>query len=135
MTRFTRFAAVALAGAAFISTAAYAASEAAGKWDLVADVQGQQLKSTMTVAEAAGGYTVDIVDVAPEGGGDGGFGPMTSTISEVAVDGSVLTFKRHLSSDAFQVDLTYKLTATGDSLAGEASSDFGPTAITGTRAK
>ncbi len=98
------------------------------------------MKSTMTVAEAGGAYTVDITDVPPEappGGGDGApaFGPMKSTISDVAVDGSVLTFKRHLASDQFNIDLTYKATVTGNTLTATAGSEYGDTPVTGTRAQ
>ena len=134
MTRFVRFAAVALATSALYAAPSFAASAVDGKWNLVADTQMGQMKSTLTVAEAGGAATVEMVDVAPEGGDAGGMGPMKSTISDVKLDGSVLTFKRHLASDQFNIDLTYKLTVTGDALAGEAASDFGPTPITGTRA-
>lgn len=132
MTRFVRFAAVALAGAALYAAPSLAAEGAAGKWNIVADAQGQEFKSNMTVTEAGGAYTVD---VQPDpSGGDGGLGPMKSTVSDVKVEGAVLSFKQHLASDAFNIDLTYKLTVSGDTLAGEANSDFGPTAIKGTRA-
>jgi hypothetical protein len=132
MTRFVRFAAVALAGAALYASPSFAAADAVGTWNIVADAQGQQFKSTMVVAEAGGAYTVDVQPVA--GGDDGGIGPMKSTISEVKLEGQVLSFKQHLDSEAFKIDLTYKLTVNGTALTGEANSDFGPTAITGTRA-
>ena len=54
---------------------------------------------------------------------------------EVKVDGEVLSFKQHLDSDQFKIDLTYTLTVSGNTLTGEANSDFGPTPITGTRAQ
>ena len=131
MTRFVRFATVALAGAALYATPSLAADAAIGKWDIVADAQGQQFKSAMTVADAGGGaYTVDV-----EPQGESPMGPMKSTVSDVKVESGVVTFKQHLASDQFNMDLTYKLTVAGDTLSGEASSDFGPTPITGTRAK
>ena len=133
MTRFVRFAAVALTASALYASPSYAASDVAGKWNIVADAQGQQFKSTMTVADNGGGaYTVD---VQPEAGADGGPPPMKSTVSEAKVEGEVLNFKQHIDSDQFKLDLTYKLTVAGNTLAGEANSDFGPTAITGTRAQ
>jgi hypothetical protein len=94
------------------------------------------MKSTMTVSESGGAYTVEIADAPPEGGGAAGgppMGPMESSISDVAVDGSKITFKRSLKSDQFTIDLNYELTADGDSISGKAGSDFGDSAITGTR--
>jgi hypothetical protein len=129
MSRFTRFAAAAIVATALYSTAAYAAG-VAGKWDLVAEAQGQQFKATMTVTENAGAYAVEIVDAPSEGG----FGPLTGTITDVAVSGNELSFKRNITGD-FAFTLNYKLTVDGDTLKGEAGSDFGPSTVTGTRTK
>ncbi|WEK45800.1 MAG: hypothetical protein P0Y56_12270 [Candidatus Andeanibacterium colombiense] len=130
MTRFVRLAAVALAGAALYASPSYAASEAVGKWNIVADAQGQQYKSSLTVAEGAdGSYTADIQQ------DEGPMGPMKSSVSEVKVDGAMVSFKQHIATDQMNLDLTYKLTVTGDTLAGEANADFGAIPITGTRAK
>ncbi|MBO9498933.1 MAG: hypothetical protein J7496_13715 [Novosphingobium sp.] len=130
MTRFVRLAAIALAATAVYATPSYAASDVAGTWTIAADAQGQQFKSTLTVAEGDGGaFTVDVQPL-----GESPMGPMKSTISEVKVDGEMLSFKQHLDSDQFKIDLTYTLTVSGNSLSGEANSDFGPTPITGTRA-
>jgi len=136
MFRKAGIAAAVLAGSLLVAAPAFAAG-IAGKWNLVADTQMGQFKSTMTVAQAGDAYTVDIVDTPPEGGdaaGGPGLGEMKSTISEVAVDGDTLTFKRALSG-GFEITLNYTLTVDGDAIAGEAGSDFGPTAITGTRAE
>lgn len=130
MTTFKAIAALVLTTSAIHASPAYAASAVAGKWDIVAEAQGMQFKSTLTIAEAPGGYTVEIVDVPS----DGGFPPMQGTISDVSVNGSEITFKRNITGD-FALTLNYKLTATGDTLAGEASSDFGPSTVKGTRAK
>lgn len=129
MSRLARFAAAAFVSAAIYASPAYAA-DMAGKWDLVAEAQGMQFKSTMTVTENAGAYAVDIVDAPMEGG----FGPMTGTITDIAVNGNELSFKRNITGD-FALTLNYKLTLDGDTLKGEASSDFGPSTVTGTRAK
>lgn len=136
MIRFKHFAgAAALFAAAYSMPALAQSSPAVGKWDIAASTQMGEFKSTMTVAEANGAYTVDIVDVPMEApAGAPAMGEMTSTVSNVAVSGSELTFKRSLSG-AMSMDLNYKLTVEGDTLKGEAGSDFGPTAITGTRAK
>ena len=129
MSNFTRFAAAALAATVLVGSPAYAA-DVSGKWDLVADAQGMQFKSTMTVTENAGAYAIDIVDAPMEGG----FGPMTGTISDIAVNGNELSFKRNITGD-FAFTISYKLTVDGDTLKGEAGSDFGPSTVTGTRAK
>jgi len=129
MSRFTRFAATAFVAAAIYAAPAYAAG-VAGKWDIVAEAQGQQFKSTLTVTEAAGAYTVEVVDVPAEGG----FPPMASTTSDIVVNGNELAFKRNITGD-FAFTLNYKLTVDGDTMKGEANSDFGPAPITGTRAK
>ena len=136
MSRFSRFAAAALAGAALIATPAYAEG-VVGTWNLVAATQMGEFKTTMTVAEADGGFTVEMVDVPPEEGAAAGGPPMDfeSSISEVTVEGSDLKFKRALSNPQFSMDLSYALTADGDSISGSANSDFGPTPITGTRAQ
>ena len=137
MSYFKSTAAAALAATAVCAAPAVAQDSAlVGTWDLVAATQMGEMKSTMTVAEADGGYTVEIVDVAPEGGAGGG--PemeFESSISDVAVDGNSITFKRSLSSPQFSVDLSYELAADGDSVSGNAGSDFGDSAITGTRAE
>lgn len=133
MSIFKPIAAAAVFGAAVVSTPVLAA-DVAGKWDIVADTQMGQFKSILTVAEDAGAYSVEIVDVPPEdGAGAPPMGEMKSTISDVAVDGDTLTFKRALSG-GFEMTLNYKLTVDGDAISGEAGSDFGPTPISGTRA-
>jgi hypothetical protein len=135
MSLFTRFVAAALVGSAFAATPAYA-SDVAGKWNIVAATQMGEFKATMTVAEADGAFTVAIEDIPPEGGAGGGgdLGAMESTISDVAVNGQELSFTRSLTG-AFAMVLSYKLTVDGDTMTGEAGSDFGPTPITGTRAE
>lgn len=129
MSKFARFAATAFVAAAIHCSPAYAAG-VAGKWDIVAEAQGQQFKSTLTVTEAAGAYAVEVADVPTEGG----FPPMASTTSDIVVNGNELSFKRNITGD-FAFTLNYKLTVDGDTLKGEATSDFGPAPITGTRAK
>ena len=137
MIRITQhFAGIAIACAALIAAPAAAqSSPAVGKWDIVAATQMGELKSTMTVTEANGAYSVDVVDAPMDApAGAPAMGEMTSTISDVAVNGPELTFTRSLSG-AMAMKLSYKLTVEGDTLKGEAGSDFGPTAITGTRAQ
>lgn len=137
MTGFARIAAAAFAGAALFCTPAMAhASDVLGKWDLVADTQMGQMKSTMTVSEGDGGYQVVIEDAPMEGAPAGG--PemqMESSISDVVVEGSEFSFTRQLKSPQFTMDLAYSGSVEGDSLSGKAGSDFGDSTISGTRAK
>ena len=66
MTRFVRFAAVTLAASALYATPSFAASAVDGKWNLVADTQMGQMKSTLTVAEAGGAGVARAGDDAGE---------------------------------------------------------------------
>ncbi|HSG33093.1 MAG TPA: hypothetical protein VLA37_01055 [Sphingomonadaceae bacterium] len=136
MNRIIRISAIALAGAALYASPAYA-SDVVGTWNLTAATQMGEFKSSLTVSETDGGYTVEMEDVPPEGGGAAGGPPMEfdSSISDVAVEGNKLTFKRALSNPQFSMVLSYTLDAAGDAISGSANSDFGPTPITGTRAE
>ena len=128
-------AAVALAGAAFVSVPAFAAdSPIVGTWATEAKSDFGTFKSTWTVAQDGNGYTVDVKDAPMEGAGaPAGGDPPKSTISDVAVDGSTLTFNRELVMGDMTIKLAYKVTADGDTLAGQTHSDFGDIPITGTR--
>ena len=137
MLRKTAFAALA-AAAATVAVPAFAASPVVGTWDTAVQVQDNTIKSTVTIAEAGGGYTVDIKD-GPMPGAPGGpegaaAAPMPSQISDIAVNGSTVTFKRHLTTPQGAMDLGYTLTADGTKLSGMVKSDFGDIPVTGTRA-
>ena len=126
------FAALA-AGLSLMTAPALAqSSPVVGTWATAVDVQGSKIESTMTVAAANGGYTVDIKD-GPMPGAPADAPPMASTISDIAVDGAKLTFKRALTTPQGAMNLTYTATAAGNTLTGEIVSDFGPIALTGTR--
>ncbi len=136
MLRKTAFALLAT-GTVLIAAPAYAASPVVGTWDTAIQVQDNTIKSTVTVAQAGSGYTVDIKD-GPMPGGPGGpegaaAAPMPSQISDVAVNGSTITFKRHLTTPQGAMDLGYTLTADGSKLTGTVKSDFGDIPVTGTR--
>ena len=131
-------AALAAAGAMFAATPAFAAdSPVAGTWATEAKSDFGTFKSTWTVADNNGTYTVDVKDAPPEGGAGGGDGapppPSKSTISNVAVDGNTLTFDRELVMGDMTIKLSYKVTADGNALTGTTHSDFGDIPITGTR--
>jgi opacity protein-like surface antigen len=132
--RQLRFAALAVA-AIVVATPAFAAdSPVAGTWATEAKSDFGTFKSTWTVAESGGTYTVDVKDAPQEGGPGGGDGaPPKSTISNVAVDGSTLTFDRELVMGDMTIKLSYKVTADGNNLTGQTHSDFGDIPITGTR--
>ena len=137
--RQLRFA-LAAAGAMTLATPALAAdSPVAGTWATEAKSDFGTFKSTWTVANNNGTYTIDVKDAPPEGGPPGGDAggappaPPKSTISNVAVDGSTLTFDRELVMGDMTIKLAYKVTADGNTLTGQTHSDFGDIPITGTR--
>ena len=119
-------------GAALVAAPAMAAGSPVGTWDTAVDVQGMKITAELTVAQAAGGYTVAIKD-GPMPGAPADAPPMESKVSDVAVDGSKLTFKRAVVTPQGAMNLTYTLNVDGDALSGEVGSDFGPIPITGTR--
>lgn len=128
-----RFAALAAATALFATTPAFAADSAVvGTWATEAKSDFGTFKSTWTVAQNGGTYTIDVKDV-PQEGGPGGGEPPKSTISNVAVDGNTLTFDRELVMGDMTIKLAYKVTADGNALTGQTHSDFGDIPITGTR--
>jgi len=132
MSRTIAFAA-ALAAASFAAPALAAGSPAVGAWDIVAETQMGKFESTLTVAEAGGTYTVAIED-KPMTGPDGAAMPaMPSTVSDVKVDGNAFSFKRTIDFQGQAIALSYEGAVDGDKLTATASSDFGPTPITGTR--
>jgi hypothetical protein len=132
MFKTIRFAAL-VAGASMMASPALAqSSPVLGTWATAIDLQGTKLESTWIVAEANGAYTVEIKDGAMPGA-PADAPPPPSTISDVVVDGAKLTFKRAITLEQGPINLAYTTTVTGDTLAGEIVSDFGPIAVTGTR--
>ena len=133
--RQLRFAALAAAGALFVSAPAFAAdSPVVGTWATEAKSDFGTFKSTWTVTDNNGTYAIDVKDAPMDGapGGGGGASPK-STISNVAVSGNTLTFDRELVMGDMTIKLAYKVTADGNTLAGQTHSDFGDIPITGTR--
>ena len=135
-----RFAVIAAAGALLAASPAFAAdSPVAGTWATVAKSDFGTFKSTWTVAQSGGAYTIDVKDAPPEGGAPGGdaggapSAPPKSTISDVMVDGNTLSFNRELVMGDMTIKLAYKVTADGNMLTGQTHSDFGDIPITGTR--
>jgi hypothetical protein len=133
--RQLRFAALA-AVAMFAATPAFAAdSPIAGTWATEAKSDFGTFKSTWTVAESNGTYTIDVKDAPPEGGADAGGPPppSKSTISDVKVEGNKLTFKRQLVMGDMTIDLNYDVTVDGSAMTGTTHSSFGDIPITGTK--
>ena len=137
--RQLRFAALAAAAMVFATPAMAADSPVVGTWATEAKSDFGTFKSTWTVANNNGTYTIDVKDAPPEGGPPGGDAggappaPPKSTISNVAVDGSTLTFDRELVMGDMTIKLAYKVTADGNALTGVTHSDFGDIPITGTK--
>lgn len=133
MFRTIRFAALAF-GATLIAAPALAAdSPVVGTWATVAETEMGNFEATMTVAEAGGGYTVEMVD-APMTGPDGSAAPaMASTISDVKVEGSKFAFKRTIDFQGQGMVLSYEGAVDGDTLTASANSDFGAVPVKGTR--
>ena len=132
MFRKTGLAALA-AALSLASAPAFAASPVVGNWAAKINVMETTIESTITVAEAAGGaYTVEIKD-GPMPGAPPEAAAMPSTISDVAVEGSKLSFKRKLTTPQGEMDLAYALTADGNALTGEINSSFGAIPLTATR--
>jgi hypothetical protein len=132
MLKSVRFAALAAAASLMAAPALAADSPVVGTWATAVDVQGQKIEAELTVAQEGDAYTVAIKD-GPMPGAPADAPPMPSTISDVAVEGSKLTFKRKLTTPQGEMNLTYTANVSGDTLTGEVGSDFGPIAMTGTR--
>jgi hypothetical protein len=133
MIRTIRFAALTAAASLLATPALAADSPVVGSWSTVAETEMGNFESTMTVAEADGSYTVEMVD-APMTGPDGSAAPaMASTISDVQVDGSKFSFKRTIDFQGQGMVLSYSGTVDGNTLTAEANSDFGAVPVKGTR--
>lgn len=130
---FRKFAFAAAATASLLAMPGFAqSSPVVGSWATKISIGEGTIESTMTVAQAGGGHTVEIVD-GPMPGAPADAPAMPSTISDVKVDGSTITFNRKLTTPQGEMALAYKGTVTGNEFAGEINSDFGAIPITGTR--
>jgi len=132
MIRKTALAVLAAGFSMMAAPVAAQGSPVLGTWATKVDVQGTMIESTMTVAQAGGGYSVEIKD-GPMPGAPADAPAMPSTISDVQVDGAKLAFKRKLTTPQGEMNLAYAGTATGNQFTGEIQSDFGAIPITGTR--
>ena len=132
MLKSVRFAALVAAASLMTAPALAADSPVVGTWDTAIDMQGQKVTAEWTVAQAGDAYTVTIKD-GPFPGAPADAPAMPSAISDVAVDGAKLTFKRKLTTPQGEMNLTYTANVSGDVLTGEVNSEFGPIAMTGTR--
>ena len=135
MFKTIRFAAL-VAGASLMAVPALAqSSPVVGKWNTESVTDFGTFRATMTVAQEGGAYTVNIQDIAPEGGaGAGGGGAMPSTISDVVVDGSKFSFKRKLTTPQGEMNFSYTGAVEGDKLTAEVDTgQFGKIPFTGTR--
>lgn len=133
MLKSLRLAALA-AGSSLLAVPALAAdSPVVGTWNTEAVTDFGTFKSTMTIAEANGVYTIDIKDVPIEGAPPSPPSP-PGAITDVVVDGAKLSFKRKLTTPQGEMNFTYTGTVEGDKLTAEVDTgEFGKIPITGTR--
>jgi len=130
MTIFTRLAAAAAFGSAMIAAPAIAQeSPVVGSWETAMETPMGNFSATLKLSHVDGAYVVEMAEQMPEGSP-----AMESAISNVAVEGSTLTFDRSLTTPQGPMELKYSFTADGDAITGAANSEFGAMAITGTRA-
>jgi len=133
MLKTIRFAALA-AGASLMAVPALAAgSPVVGSWATEAVTDFGTFKSTVTVTEANGTYTVDIKDVPLEGAPPSPPSP-PGAITDVVVDGANFSFKRKLTTPQGDMQLSYTGKVEGDKLTAQVDTGaFGVLPVTGTR--
>ena len=133
MLKSIRFAVLA-AGATLMAAPALAAdSPVVGTWNTEAVTDFGTFKSTMTVAEAGGAYTIDIKDVPIEGAPPAPPSP-PGAITDVVVDGATFSFKRKLTTPQGEMNFSYTGAVEGDKLTAEVDTgQFGKIPVTGTR--
>ena len=133
MLKKTIFGALALGAANLAMPALAQSSPTLGSWATEAVTDFGTFKATMTIAQSGGAYTVAMVD-APQTGPDGQPAPtMTSTISDVQVDGANFSFTRTIDFQGMPVVLKYTGSVDGNNLTATANSDFGAIPVKGTR--
>ena len=128
------FAALAAAASLIAAPALAADSPVVGTWDTEAATDFGTFKATMTIAEADGGYTIDIKDVPLEGAPPAPPSP-PGAITDVVVDGAKFSFKRKLTTPQGELTMTYNGSVDGDKMTAEADiGEFGKIPVTGSRA-
>lgn len=133
MLKSIRFAALAMGASLLAAPALVADSPVVGTWNTEAVTDFGTFKATMTVAEAAGAYTVDIKDVPAEGAPPAPPAPEGS-VSDVVVDGANFSFKRKLTTPQGDMTLSYTGSVEGDKLTAQVDTgQFGTIPVTGTR--
>ncbi len=133
MLKAVRLAALSAAASLMAAPAIAADSPVVGVWNTEAVTDFGTFKATMTVTEAADGYTIDFQDIPPEGAPAGPPGP-AGTISDVVVDGANFSFKRQLTTPGGDMTLSYTGSVEGDKLSAQVDTgQFGTIPVTGTR--
>ena len=133
MFKTIRFAALVAAASLVTSPALAAGSPVVGTWNTEAVTDFGTFKATMTVAEANGGYSIDIKDVPLEGAPPTPPSP-AGAITDVTVDGANFSFKRKLTTPQGDMTLSYAGKVEGDKLTAEVDTgEFGKIPVTGTR--
>jgi hypothetical protein len=133
MFKTVRFAALAAAASLMAAPALAADSPVVGVWNTEAVTDFGTFKSTMTVAEANGAYTIDIKDVPIEGAPPSPPSP-PGAITDVVVDGAKFSFKRKLATPQGEMNFSYTGTVEGDKLTADVDTgQFGKIPVTGVR--
>lgn len=133
MLKSLRFAIVAASASLVAAPALAADSPVVGTWNTEAVTDFGTFKSTMTVAEAGGAYSIDIKDVPIEGAPPAPPSP-PGAITDVVVDGASFSFKRKLTTPQGEMNFSYTGTVEGDKLTAEVDTgQFGKIPVTGTR--
>lgn len=133
MLKSPRFAIVAASASLVAAPALAADSPVVGTWNTEAVTDFGTFKSTMTVAEAGGAYSIDIKDVPIEGAPPAPPSP-PGAITDVVVDGASFSFKRKLTTPQGEMNFSYTGTVEGDKLTAEVDTgQFGKIPVTGTR--
>jgi len=133
MLKSFRFAVLAALASLMAAPALAAGSPTVGTWNTEAVTDFGTFKATMTIAEADGGYTIDIKDVPLEGAPPAPPSP-PGAITDVVVEGSTFSFKRKLTTPQGELTMTYTGNVDGDKMTAEADiGEFGKIPVTGTR--
>jgi hypothetical protein len=133
MLKSLRFAVLAVTASLVAMPALAADSPVVGTWNTEAVTDFGTFRSTMTVEEADGAYTIDIKDVPIEGAPPAPPSP-PGAITDVMVDGATFSFKRKLTTPGGELTMSYTGNVDGDKLTAEVDTgQFGKIPVTGTR--
>lgn len=105
-----------------VAAPALADGDPAGSWSIELEFQGQAFTVTLAIEKTAEGYAGTWT--TPRG---------TDELSDVAWDGTNLSFKRHLERQGNEITIEYSATIDGDTMNGTMSAPRGERPFTGKR--